>query len=140
MNHYTANDIVSENFIYKKDSINYKFYDVWNVAGPGWIGDCEDYALTVLWYMSDQNVFKFFYNLMINPSVTIWYVTIKSSGSGHAILRYNDEYVDNIQRKWFSKNWDCYSRYDFKFPLIPPLIAVKMVMSLPFVLYKKFNG
>lgn len=141
MHFMEANRKVADKFVYAKDSDQYSFKEVWRVIDTSkeqWKGDCEDYALTVLWLISDRNVFKFLFNLLVNPQYSIWHVKTER-GVGHAILRYEDMYVDNIQRKWFAKTDKPYKTYEWLFPIIPPLIFGKFLISAPFLLWGLIN-
>lgn len=141
MHFMEANRRVAERFKYAKDSDQYNFKEVWRVIdtdNPVWEGDCEDYALTVLWLISDRSIIKFLFNILINPKFSIWHVTTER-GVGHAILKYEDMYVDNIQRKWFAKTDKPYKTYEWLFPIIPPLIFGKFLISAPFLLWGLIN-
>lgn len=141
MHFMEANNKVADKFVYVSDSNQYSFKEVWRVIDTSkdqWKGDCEDYALTVLWLISDRSIIMFLFNLLVNPTYSIWHVTTPS-GAGHAILRYEDMYVDNIQRKWFHKSDAAYKSYDWKFPIVPPLIVAKFLISAPFLLWSFIN-
>ena len=133
MNPHDAVKKVNNFFVYKSDLENYNFYEVWDVLDEDTPGDCEDYALTVLWYISDQSKLTFLYNLLLNPKCSIWMVKIKATGQYHAVLRYKNLYVDNITKIWFHRLDDEYYNYDWKYPIIPPIIALKFLISLPFI-------
>lgn len=141
MNRFDANDLVSSKFRYVTDSEQYHFREVWRVLNTKkevWNGDCEDYALTVMWLMSDQNVYKFLFNLFINPKFSIWFVHTER-GVGHAILEHDGFFVDNIQRKWFIRTDTEYKKYDWKFKVYPPMILGKLFVSAPFLFWSIVN-
>lgn len=141
MHFVQANDEVAQKFRYIKDDDQYKFTDVWWVVDTRreyWEGDCEDYALTVVWLMSDRKIWKFLYNLLINPKLSLRYVTTKR-GVGHVVLEYDEFFVDNIQRKWFIRTDPAYKEYTWRFRVIPPMILAKFLVSAPFLLWSLFN-
>ena len=85
MHFIEANRKVADKFVYAKDSEQYGFMEVWKVidtSKAAWKGDCEDYALTVLWLISDRSVIKFLFNLLINIKFSIWHVKTER-GVGH---------------------------------------------------------
>ena len=64
------------------------------------LGDCEDYSLGVLYYvLSEKSLFKFWWLLL--SKAKIHYVT--NNDGGHAVLRFNDMYIDNWTQEWVSK-------------------------------------
>jgi hypothetical protein len=86
---------VSEKFVYKSDK---KFIiDSWRVMQEDngkFYGDCEDFSLTVFWYLSGCNIFKFLFNLMILHCYSlIWCKTY--TGELHFVGKYGDMYFDN---------------------------------------------
>lgn len=139
MHFIDANALVAKHFKYVSDNEKYKFREVWNVVDTTkeeWEGDCEDYSLTVMWFMSGQNILVFLYNLLFNTAFTIHHVNVKSNGVGHAVMQYNDMYVDNIMREWKVDGDEALEAYEFRFPWYPPLILIKIMIGLPFILYQ----
>lgn len=91
--------ILNSLFKYKSDP-NKK--DVWNILdlGVSGEGDCEDYALTALYYLSDKSLLKFWWELITFQS-SIHFVTL--GGVGHAVLEYNGIYIENTKKSWMNE-------------------------------------
>ena len=132
-----AKEIVNRKFRYQADG-KLDQWSILDINSSEIKGDCEDYALTVVWLMSDRKIWKFLYNLLLNPKLSIWIVTTKR-GNGHAILEYDTFFVDNIQRKWFIKTDPAYKEYKWRFKMFPPLILGKFLVSAPFLLWSFIN-
>jgi predicted transglutaminase-like cysteine proteinase len=112
-------------FVYKKDGK----IDVWRILdGDGvWEGDCEDYSLTLIWLLSDRNIIKFLWGILTFKYL-IWYVK-SPNGVGHAIVKINGMYYDNIQKKATSATELKTKGYKFVFPLFSILALIKLLFS-----------
>ena len=64
-------------------------------------GDCEDFALTVLYNIKDRSVFKMLLSMTFLQS-KIHYCTAPN-GVLHNTLRYKGWYTDNWEFKWRTK-------------------------------------
>lgn len=63
-------------------------------------GDCEDYALSVLYYVvADKSLLKFWWLLLTKAKIHY----VKNGGEGHAVLQYDGKYIDNWTKEWVSK-------------------------------------
>ena len=63
------------------------------------LGDCEDYALGVLYYViAEKSLFKFW--LLLLTKAKIHYVR---NNGGHAVLQLDGKYIDNWTKEWVSK-------------------------------------
>lgn len=95
MDLHSAIRLIASRFQYKKD--DNRLIDSWSVMRDRdgkFIGDCEDFSLTVFWYMSDQSLFKFLFNLFVlHKYALIWCKT--KNGELHFVGRYGDLYFDN---------------------------------------------
>ena len=92
-------------------------------------GDCEDYALSVLYYVICQKSWLRFWFLLLMFEAKLCYVTTKNGG-GHAVLRFGEMYIDNWTQDWVSKAQMKelgHQFHDWKF--IPTTVAIKMVMA-----------
>lgn len=119
--------ILNSRFVYKKDK--YRYLDTWTImhGDEKWIGDCEDYSLTLAWLVADQNVFKFVWNL-VTFQFLIWFVK-SPSGEGHGIIKIGDLYYDNIQKKGSTKEYLKGKGYRFILPLVFPVVLFKMLFG-----------
>ena len=127
--------LLNSKFSYKSDK--YKKFDTWNILhGDGkWEGDCEDYSLTLMWLLSDKNILKFIWNVTTFKFL-MWFVTMPS-GVGHAVVRINGFYYDNIQKKATTREEMEKQGYVFKFPMIFPIVYFKLVSTWVFGLFFK---
>lgn len=116
---------INERFVYTGDRKQYGTKERWKIIkqaeGP-LKGDCEDYSLTLLWYMSGKSKLRFVLNLVFMRGV-LWHCTT-ANGGGHAMLRYKKHWVDNIHPEFrkdpIHKRW---------FPYLFPLVALKFILS-----------
>jgi len=87
---------VNDRFRYQSDS---KFIlDSWAVMQErdGLLkGDCEDYSLTVLWYLNDCSLFKFIKNVIILHKHRMYYVKALPDNGGHAVANVGGLWFDN---------------------------------------------
>lgn len=123
----TLNDLIG-NWDYEYD----ERVDNWEILQPdadgAYRGDCDDFALTALYLQKGESLFKFWRALFLRDA-KIYFVTV--GGVGHAVLECQGRYIDNIQRRWVSKNDLLQYRqpYIFKFRCPIPFIAVKMAFG-----------
>ena len=121
--------ILNSKFKYKSDT--FRWLDHWRVMvndGDVWHSDCEDYSLTLAWLVSDRSLIKFIWNL-VTFRFLLWFVK-SPGGEGHAIIKIDGLYYDNIQKKGRSKDQLKAKGYKFVFPLIFPAVALKFAISL----------
>jgi predicted transglutaminase-like cysteine proteinase len=119
--------LLNSKFVYKKD--RHKYFDEWTILhGDGkWEGDCEDYSLTLMWLLSDRNIFKFFWNITMFRFM-MWFVAAPS-GEGHYIVKIGELFYDNIQRKGRTREELIRQGYKFRFPMLFPMVYVKLMFS-----------
>lgn len=87
----------TENYVYKFDPS----YDQWRILkGDKYEGDCEDFALSVLYYVICNESLLAFWRELIFGKAKIHYV---SNDGGHAVLQWNGKYIDNWTKDWVSK-------------------------------------
>ena len=97
-------DTLNARFKYKEDRDQFGYRDAWYVmTGEPYYGDCEDYSLTILFNLKGRSWTRLFISLLIRES-KICYCKI-GSGEGHAVLRYKNHYIDNIQKKWCTRRY-----------------------------------
>ena len=89
---------LNDDFKYVRDSDQYGKRDAWYIMKEApWDGDCEDYALTLLYRLSGYSHTKMWISLLTRKS-KLCFCTVR--GTGHAVLKYKGEYVDNIQKSF----------------------------------------
>jgi hypothetical protein len=94
---------VSNKFKYKSDPDG--FLDYWYVMKEkeGVLnGDCEDYSLTVFWELSNRNIFKFLFHLLVSHKYELYLVD--SSSGPHIVGCYKDIWFDNWTLKGLPKD------------------------------------
>ena len=93
------------------------------------LGDCEDYALGVLYYViAEKSLFKFW--LLLLTKAKIHYVR---NNGGHAVLQLDGKYIDNWTKEFVTKehmeslghkfHWGFYLTYQ---------VALKMLFTKVF--------
>ena len=106
--------------------------DFWRVLKPNekgvYRGDCEDYSLSVLYYvMCQESWFKFWWRLF-TFQVRVRYVLNK--GSGHAVLQHGNMYIDNWTKKWVIKERMESLGHRFRgWRFIPTTVAIRMAKA-----------
>lgn len=90
--------LVANRFQYRKDSN--LLFDSWSVMRDKngvFYGDCEDFTLTVFWYMANRNILVFLFNLFFFRYKLIWSITNK--GEFHIYGKYGDLCFDNWTKR-----------------------------------------
>jgi len=93
---------------YRLDKEQYGAKDAWRIiryTNPKgkYVGDCEDYSLSILWRLTGQSDWKFWWSLITRES-GICLVGPSKWKVSHAVLRYKGEYVDNWTREFGPKS------------------------------------
>ena len=92
---------LNSSWAYKYDIDQYAKREHWQIMKEHpYVGDCEDYALTLLYLISGKSMSKFWWNL-ISGKAQIRRVITKNGG-GHAVLRFGDMWADNWTKKFVS--------------------------------------
>lgn len=131
MDKQRASKIVSDRFTYISDKEKYKAPEAWVVMNASMEGDCEDYALTVLYYICDKNYSKLLWKLLTYQAVIMF---CKVGEEGHAILYYKGETIDNIFRDWTTIKTMKEKGYNFRtfggvIHLIPGMSVLKLLIG-----------
>lgn len=95
----SAIKLVADKFRYKADdNILLDGWSIMKERSGEYVGDCEDFSLTVFWHMSDQKLFKFLFNLLIlHRYKLIWCKTY--TGELHFVGKFGDLYFDNWTKR-----------------------------------------
>lgn len=76
-------------------------YDKWRILSiNNFSGDCEDYALSVLYYVICNQSLSKFWKLLVFGDAKICYA---ENGGGHAVLQLDGMYIDNWTKDWVSR-------------------------------------
>ena len=102
-----AIEYVSDRFVYQLDKAS--ITDAWFVmrekSDNKMYGDCEDFALTVFWFMCCKSLLKFLWNLIITSRYELH--AVKSNGSSivnHCIGCYYGNWFDNWTKDEMNAN------------------------------------
>ncbi len=92
---------------YRLDSAQYGMADAWKIIyskdeNGKYVGDCEDYALSILYRLCGESHLKM-WSMLLTHRAGICLVGPSRTKVSHAVLRYKGEYVDNWTRKFGSK-------------------------------------
>lgn len=120
---------------YRNDKEQYGMTDAWkiiyavNIEGK-YVGDCEDYALSILYRLCDCNQYKMWW-MLISHQAGICLVGPSKWKVSHAVLRYKGEYVDNWTKKFgpktaIEKNHTFHAIYGYG---LAYQTALKMIIS-----------
>lgn len=108
--------------------------DVWFVIKPNeqgaYRGDCEDYSLSVLYYVICQESWLKFWWMLFTFQAEICGCDTK--GGGHAVLRYGDMYIDNWTKAWVEREDMEELGHDFwpwNYTILPTTVAIKMALG-----------
>lgn len=93
-----------------------------------WKGDCDDYAVTYAWFLSNRSILAFIFNILFFR-IRFYLVALKN-GDRHIVLRYKGQYVDNIFRTFVSKSRLINNQYEFKHMILPTTILVKLILGI----------
>lgn len=120
---------LKSNFVYTRD---HKFFDAWQVMSKQkdgkYYGDCEDFALTVIWKLCNENLFLFTINFLILHRYHIW---LAKTDEVHAVGYAQGKYFDNIYGRTMTRK-QLKESTDIKLwvPMLSPLIASKLIFGL----------
>lgn len=122
-------DHLNETWKYLYDNDQYGS-DTWVIIKePPYEGDCEDYALTLLWLMSDRSMVNFWVNIFTMQAQLRRVIT--KNGRGHVVLKVGELYADNWTQKfvtWEEMESQCgHKKYLWMYD--PILVVLKMFFS-----------
>lgn len=112
---------LNRRFTYRRDT-----GESWRILkGDGPIaGDCEDYALTLVWLCEGRSMLRFWWALFVCRYV-LWYC-LSPAGNGHVALWIRGRgWTDNIQRRVVPRLPE---GYRLRFPCLVPVIALKFAL------------
>ena len=114
---------------YKRDEKR----DQWRVLTPDsdgmYRGDCEDFALSVFYYVVCNESWLKFWWLLLTGKAKLCYVMTKND-VGHAVLRYDNSYIDNWTRQWVDRTHMESLGHEFHGSLFSVLhVAVRMLKA-----------
>ena len=93
-------------------------------------GDCEDYSLSVLYYVVCQGSWLKFWWLLFTFQAEI--CGCETKGGGHAVLRYGDMYIDNWSKAWVERE-DMeelgHKFWPWNYMILPTTVAIKMLLG-----------
>ena len=93
---------VVENFTYVSDSDQFGKREAWYIMKvKPYRGDCEDFALTILYNICNRKIFVMMMSILIGRSKICF--TKSPNEGGHAVLRHRGLYTDNWQKEWMTK-------------------------------------
>lgn len=120
-------DNLNANFTYTRDRDQYGKRDKWKImTGPEYVGDCEDYSLTVLWHIAGESWFKFWW-LQLSGKAALKRCQVPSGGY-HIVLRYRNLCIDNIQQRWVSQEY--MEEVGYRFVWVTPVLNTALSMLI----------
>jgi len=104
-------EYLNEHFNYEYDKDIYGERDCWRIMyNLPFNGDCEDYSLTYLYEAAGRNHAKVIWYLLTGKAKMCF---CRFKGEGHAVLRWEGKYIDNIQKKFCTKEYMEHRSYVF---------------------------
>jgi len=115
-------------------------------------GDCDDFAYTALYFLSDKSILKFYKNIILKKAGICCCNVYPSNDKkgipeGHAVLFYKEKFIDNrgyvfVSKKELEENgYDFYSDYNLN--IFQVFINLKAYAILSFLskinYFKKFS-
>jgi len=120
---------LNSTWAYKYDIDQYAKREYWQIMKDHpYVGDCEDYALTLLYLISGKSMWKFWFYL-ITGKAQIRRVTTKNGG-GHAVLRFGNMWADNWTKKFVT--WEEMAKLGHKkyyWFYLPQDVALKLAVA-----------
>jgi len=90
---------LNSSWAYKYDIDQYAKREHWQIMKDHpYVGDCEDYALTLLYLISGKSMWKFWWYLCTGKAQIRRVIT--KNGGGHAVLRFGKMWADNWTKKF----------------------------------------
>ena len=119
-------EYLNHHFKYRYDKDKYGKRELWRIMYElPFEGDCEDYSLTYLYEASGRSHAKMIWHLVTGKAKVCY---CKFKGEGHAVLRWDGMYLDNIQKKFCTKEYLEERLYVFdKYHFFPNVVAVKLI-------------
>lgn len=122
----------NDHYDYKYDA---KGRDRWRVIKSDsdrmFRGDCEDYSLSVLYYViCRESWLRFWFYLFTFQAQLCGCYT--KGGGGHAVLWYRGQYIDNWTKEWVDRDHMEGLGHDFwpwYLTIIPTTVAIKMLLA-----------
>ena len=98
-------DYVDSKFVYKNDAsiINDAWFVMRNKGNGFYYGDCEDFALTVFWFMSGGSIWTFIKNIL-NGTFKFHMVASEGDKNNHCVGEYIGLYFDNWTKQELPKD------------------------------------
>ena len=116
---------------YKYDA---KSRDRWRVLKPDaedmFRGDCEDYSLSVLYYVVCRGSWIRFWLSLITFRAQI--CGCESKSGGHVVLRVGRRYIDNWTKEWVDRDHMKGLGHEFRplyLTILPTTVAFKLLLA-----------
>jgi hypothetical protein len=133
MNIHDAVSTVAPKFVYRKDRI--PLFDSWRVMkykSGSYVGDCDDFAITCFWHLSDRKLWRFLLHLIVTHNYRVHYVK-SGLGGGHLVGSYGGQYFDNwTKRPMLKKDFFATTGHKYRMIIPGPIVAVYLFLGLFF--------
>lgn len=131
MNIADAVSIVGNRFVYTPDKIS--LFDSWSVMKDHdgkMFGDCDNFALTAIWYACDRSIWKFILYVLILHKYRFWFC-MTEDGEKHVVGYAQGKYFDNFTYKALDKE-SFFSRTKHRrlFVYPSPIILLYMIIGI----------
>ena len=120
---------LNSTWAYKYDIDQYAKREHWQIMKERpYVGDCEDYALTLLYLISGKSMWKFWWYLCTGKAQIRRVIT--KNGGGHAVLRFGNMWADNWTKKFVT--WEEMEKLGHKkyyWFYLPQDVALKLLLA-----------
>lgn len=120
---------LNSTWAYKYDIDQYAKREYWQIMKERpYVGDCEDYALTLLYLISGKSMWKFWWYLCTGKAQIRRVIT--KNGGGHAVLRFGNMWADNWTKKFVT--WEEMEKLGHKkyyWFYLPQDVALKLLLA-----------
>jgi hypothetical protein len=108
-------------FRYQRD----RSIDTWRILGPADPhGDCDDFAVTLLFWLCNGSMLKFWIEVITFRSV--FWLARSYQGNLHIILWHRSMWADNMEDRWYTTGQ---MRHKRLLPLPFPIVLMKMAIG-----------
>jgi len=121
---------VANKFHYKKDKT---FIDTWSVMREQdgkMYGDCDDFAMTCIWYACDKSLLKFIWHVLILHQYR-FYNCKTFDGGTHAAGYAQGKWFDNWTLSAVNKSEFIHkTHHNIRYFYVLPVILIKIIFGL----------
>ena len=129
---------VSDRFSYTPDPTLFDYWTIMSSDQGQMLGDCDDFAITTIWKICDNNIFKFIINVLILHRYRV-YFSRTPAGQRHAVGYAEGMYFDNWSREALPKaEFLQKTKHKIYFFFPSPMLILPLVLGAILKVVRKF--